>query len=269
MESTYAVPPAIPPARPQLVNRPDLPEPPKRSRLPKLAKLPPGLARDVLAIAAPAGAFALSFGALATSTGFSVAQTCALSLLMFTGGSQFALVSAIATGSSVFPATTVAVLLGSRNALYGLKLTGLLRVSPLRRLVAAHFVIDESAAMAAAQSEPERGRAAFWGTGLAIFALWNLGTLLGALGGSLLPDPSALGLDAAAPAAFLALLAPRLKDRESRTTAIVAAAVVLLLVSLTPVGVPVVAAALVAIMVGMRMRPTTVSTANVPSTEGR
>jgi predicted branched-subunit amino acid permease len=209
----------------------------------------------VLGIAAPAGAFALSFGALSTSTGFSVAQTCALSLLMFTGGSQFALVSAIASGSAALPATVVAVLLGSRNALYGLRLAGLLRLSPLRRIFAAHLVIDESAAMATAQSDPETGRLAFWATGLAIFALWNLGTLLGALGGQLLPDPSALGLDAAAPAAFLALLAPRLKARDGRVTALAAAAVVLALVSFTPVGVPVVAAALVAVGVGMRVRP--------------
>ena len=218
-------------------------------------KLPAPLARDVLGIAAPAGAFALSFGALATSTGFSVAQTCALSVLMFTGGSQFALVSAIASGSGPLPATTVAVLLGSRNALYGLRLTGLLRLSPLRRIFAAHLVIDESAAMAAAQSDAETGRLAFWATGLAIFALWNLGTLLGALGGRLLPDPSALGLNAAAPAAFLALLAPRLKARDGQATMLTAALVALVLVPFTPVGVPVVAAAVVAVGAGLRIRP--------------
>jgi predicted branched-subunit amino acid permease len=201
------------------------------------------------------GAYGVSVGALGVAAGLSVAQTCALSVLMFTGGSQFALVSAIASGSAALPATVVAVLLGSRNALYGLRLAGLLRLSPLRRIFAAHLVIDESAAMATAQSDPETGRLAFWATGLAIFALWNLGTLLGALGGQLLPDPSALGLDAAAPAAFLALLAPRLKARDGRVTALAAAAVVLALVSFTPVGVPVVAAALVAVGVGMRVRP--------------
>jgi predicted branched-subunit amino acid permease len=205
------------------------------------------LARDVLGIAVPAGAFALSFGALATSTGFSVAQTCALSVLMFTGGSQLALVSAIASGSGPLPATTVAVLLGSRNALYGLRLTGLLRLSPLRRILAAQLVIDESAAMAASQGDEE--------SGLAIFTLWNLGTLLGALGGRLLPDPSALGLDAAAPAAFLALLAPRIKARDGQATVLTAAAVALVLVPFTPVGVPVVAAAIAAVGVGLRIRP--------------
>lgn len=241
METTCAIPAAPPHAR---------------------TKLPAPLARDVLGIAAPAGAFALSFGALATSTGFSVAQTCVLSLLMFTGGSQFALVSAVASGSGPLPATTVAVLLGSRNALYGLKLTGLLRsssskkrLSPLRRIFAAHLVIDESAAMAAAQSDDESGRLAFWATGLAIFTLWNLGTLLGALGGRLLPDPSALGLDSAAPAAFLALLAPRIKTRDGQVTMVTAAVVALALVPFTPVGVPVVAAAVIAVGAGLRIRP--------------
>ena len=215
------------------------------------------LARDVLGIAAPAGAFALSFGALATSTGFSVAQTCVLSLLMFTGGSQFALVSAVASGSAALPATTVAVLLGARNALYGLRLSGLLRVSGLRRLAAAQLVIDESAAMATAQRDPQSGRLAFRATGLAIFVLWNAGTLIGAIAGRALPDPSALGLDAAAPAAFLALLAPRARTRDTRITALTAAVVTLALIPVTPIGVPVVAAALVAVAVGMRMRTRT------------
>jgi predicted branched-subunit amino acid permease len=205
----------------------------------------------VFGIAAPAGAFALSFGALATSTGFSVAQTCVLSLLMFTGGSQFALVSAVASGSAALPATTVAVLLGARNALYGLRLSGLLRVSGLRRLAAAQLVIDESAAMATAQRDPESGRIAFRATGLAIFVLWNAGTLIGAIAGRALPDPSALGLDAA-PAAFLALLAPRVRTRDTRLTALTAAVVTLALIPVTPIGVPVVAAALVAVTVGMR-----------------
>jgi 4-azaleucine resistance transporter AzlC len=233
VETTIALPAADAPARPGL---------------------PAPLIRDVLGIAVPAGAFGLTFGALSASTGFTLAQTCALSLLMFTGGSQFALVSAIASGSGPLPATTVAVLLGSRNALYGLRLGGLLRLSRPRRLLAAQLVIDESAAMATGQQEAESGRTAFWATGLAVFVLWNLGTLLGALGGSLLPDPSALGLDAAAPAAFLALLAPRVKERDTRVTALVAVVVVLILVPFTPIGVPVVVAALAAVTIGMRMR---------------
>jgi predicted branched-subunit amino acid permease len=210
------------------------------------------LGRDVFGIAAPAGAFALSFGALATSSGFSVAQTCVLSLLMFTGGSQFALVSAVASGSAALPATAVAVLLGARNALYGLRLSGLLRVSGLRRLAAAQLVIDESSAMATAQRDPASGRIAFRATGLAIFVLWNAGTLIGAIAGRALPDPSALGLDAAAPAAFLALLAPRVRTRDTRVTALTAALVTLALITFAPIGVPVVAAALVAVAVGMR-----------------
>jgi predicted branched-subunit amino acid permease len=217
--------------------------------------IPPSMLRNALGIAVPTGAFALSFGALAVASGLTTLQACALSMLMFTGGSQFALVSSVAAGGAAPTAAAVAVLLGGRNALYSLRISALLRgLQPLRRAVAAHLVIDESAAMAAAQERPDTARTAFWTTGLAIFILWNAGTLLGALAGSILPDPATLGLNAAAPAAFLALLAPRLTERDSRVAALTAALGVLALVRFTPVGVPVVPAALVAVAVSLRIR---------------
>ena len=148
---------------------------------------------------------------------------------MFTGASQFALVGVIGGGGSLVAGALTALLLGGRNALYGLRLSSLLRVRGARRAVAAQFVIDESAAMGIA-----RGRAGFWATGLAVFACWNAGTAAGALGGEALSDPSAFGLDAAAPAAFLALLAPRLTGRSAQTTALAAAAAALIAAPLTP-----------------------------------
>ena len=132
-------------------------------------------------------------------------QACALSLLMFTGASQFAFVGLIGGGAAAAVAT--ALLLGARNALYGLRLAPYLRPRPL----AAHFVIDESAAMAV-RDTPDDTRLGFWSAGLAVFVFWNVATLIGALAGNAISDPRALGLDAAAPAAFLALLAPRLKE---------------------------------------------------------
>ncbi len=143
-------------------------------------------------------------------------RSCALSLLMFTGASQFAFIGLIGGGAAAAVAT--ALLLGGRNALYGLRLAPYLRP----RWLAAQFVIDESAAMAV-RDTPADTRLGFWSTGLAVFVCWNAATLLGALGGQLLSDPRALGLDAAAPAAFLALLAPRLREREMQRVAGIAA----------------------------------------------
>jgi predicted branched-subunit amino acid permease len=198
--------------------------------------------RDAAGIGLAVGAFGLSYGAIAVASGFTVLQTCALSALMFTGASQFALVGVIGGGGSLVAGALTALLLGGRNALYGLRLSSLLRVRGARRAVAAQFVIDESAAMGIA-----RGRAGFWATGVAVFACWNAGTAAGALGGEALSDPSAFGLDAAAPAAFLALLAPRLAGRSAQATALAAAAAALIAAPLAPAGVPVLVAALVAL----------------------
>jgi predicted branched-subunit amino acid permease len=200
----------------------------------------PALLRDAAGIGLAVGAFGLSYGAIAVASGFTVLQTCALSVLMFTGASQFALVGVIGGGGSLVAGAMTALLLGGRNALYGLRLSSLLRVRGARRAVAAQLVIDESAAMALA-----RGRAGFWATGVAVFACWNLGTAIGAIGGDTLSDPRAFGLDAAAPAAFLALLAPRLGGRA--TLALAAAAAALVAVPIVPAGVPVLVAALVAL----------------------
>jgi predicted branched-subunit amino acid permease len=199
--------------------------------------------RDALGIGVAVGAFGLSYGAIAVAAGLSVLQTCALSVLMFTGASQFALVGVVAAGGGAVAAAVTAVLLGSRNALYGLRLSSLLRVRGARRAVAAQFVIDESAAMGLA-----RGRPGFWATGLAVFACWNLGTAVGAVGGAALADPRALGLDAAAPAAFLALLAPRLTGRSTVAVAFTAAAAALVAAPVAPSGMPVLVAALVAVV---------------------
>jgi predicted branched-subunit amino acid permease len=180
-------------------------------------------------------------------------QTLALSLLMFTGGSQFALVLTLGAGGGWIPASGSAALLGVRNAFYGLRIAELLeRPRGWRRLLAAQLTIDESTAMALGQDEPEASRLAFWATGISVYVLWGLGTLAGALGAELLPDPKVLGLDAAAPAAFLALLAPRLRGREPWLVAALAAVVALLLVPVVPAGVPVLVAGLVAVAAGLR-----------------
>jgi predicted branched-subunit amino acid permease len=204
--------------------------------------------RDALGIGIATGAYALSFGAISTAAGLSLLQTCALSLLMFTGASQFALVGVVGAGGSVWAGAATAALLGSRNALYGMRLSSILDRTGWRRVAAAHFVIDETTAMAIARDSVAESRLAFWATGAAVFALWNLGTLIGALATHALPDPKVLGFDAAPPAAFLALLAPRLRAREPFAIALGAGVVALVSLPFVPSGVPLlIVAVLVAI----------------------
>jgi len=212
--------------------------------------------RDSMGVAIATGAYAISFGAIALAGGLNVWQTMALSLLMFTGASQFGLIAVIAGGGAPLAGAATAIMLGARNALYGLRLAEILRVSGLRRLGAAQLVIDESTAMSIARDTDRAARLGFYATGLGVFTLWNIGTLVGAVGASWLSDPRALGLDAAAPAAFLALLAPRLRGRELWALALVAAMVAVLAVPLVPVGVPVLLAGLVGVIAGLIPRTT-------------
>lgn len=205
-----------------------------------------------------AGAFGVTFGAVSTTSGLSLTQTVAMSALMFTGASQFALVGVLAAGGTPFAGLSAALLLGLRNAFYGVPVTQVLGQLGVRRLWTAHFVIDETTAMAVAQPSPRVGRYAFWATGVTLYALWTLGTLAGALvGGGI--DTHALGLDAAAPAIFLALLWPQLSRHRAPAVAFGAVLVTLVLVPLVPAGLPIVAAAIVAIVGGLpptRARPT-------------
>lgn len=209
---------------------------------------PRGVVRDALAIGLTSGAYAVSFGALGVTTGLSVAQTCALSLLMFTGASQFALLGVLAGGGGAVSAAATAALVGSRNALYALRMAPLLRVRGARRLLAAQLVIDESTAMAVARPPGPLGRLAFYATGLSVLVWWNLGTLAGALGGRALGDPETYGLDVAASAAFVALIAPQARSREARLVALGAGGVALAAVPLLPAGVPVMVGALAAVI---------------------
>ncbi len=206
--------------------------------------------RNAAGIGIATGAYALSFGAVSTAAGLSVLQTCVLSLAMFTGASQYALVGVLGSGGGSITAVATAVLLGTRNSFYGLRLSSLLRLRGPRRLVAAQLVIDESTAMSLGQDSDRANRWGFWATGVSVYVLWNLGTLIGALAAHALPNPRVAGLDAAAPAAFLALLAPRVRTRSALSVAVLAAAIAMASVPFLPVGGPVLVAALVAIVVG-------------------
>jgi predicted branched-subunit amino acid permease len=213
-----------------------------------------GIVRDAIGIGLATGAYAISFGAVSVAAGLSVWQTQALSSLMFTGASQFALVGVLSAGGGAVAAVAIAALLGVRNAFYALHMVTVLRPRGARRLLAAQLTIDESTGMAIGHEDHEpSARKAFWATGIAIFTLWNIGTLIGALGADVLGDPARFGLDAAIPAAFLALLWPRLDTRLMRVIAVIAAAVALLLTPLLPAGLPVLIAGAVGVAVGIAM----------------
>jgi 4-azaleucine resistance transporter AzlC len=190
------------------------------------------------------GVFGLSFGVLATTAGLSVPQACVMSLVVFTGASQFAAVGVIAAGGSMASAFGSALLLAARNAAYGVALAPTLaRRSFRRRLLAAQLVIDETTAMSTAQEGPRAREQAFWITGVAVFVCWNLATLLGAIAGDAIGDPEALGLDAAFPAGYVALAVPQLRTRAGRVAAVAGVVIAVMLVPVTPAGVPIVAAA--------------------------
>jgi predicted branched-subunit amino acid permease len=212
------------------------------------------LVRDGLAVSVATGAYGVSFGAIGVGNGLDVWQTCALSLLVFTGSSQFALVGVIGAGGAPLLGAASGLLLGVRNTLYGLRLAPLLGWRGLRRVAAAHVVIDESTAMSVTRDSTEAARVGFLTTGIGVFVLWNLTTLIGAVAGDALGDPRDYGLDAAVGAAFLALLWPRLDTTLHRCVALAAAAVATGLVPFTAAGVPVLAAAVVALGATMRGR---------------
>jgi predicted branched-subunit amino acid permease len=198
--------------------------------------------RDSLGVGVAVGAYGFAFGAASVAAGLSVLQTCLLSLLAFTGGTQFAVVGVVASGGSFAAALSSGLLLASRNTLYAMRMAPLLRVRGVRRLAAALGTIDESTAMAVAQPEPQFARVAFWWTYAGVFTFWNLFTLGGAAGASAFGDPRKFGLDAVVPAAFLALLAPRLRaGAVERRVAVAGAIIAVVLIPFTPPGVPVLA----------------------------
>ncbi|MBB3342698.1 AzlC family ABC transporter permease [Luteimonas sp. RC10] len=208
-----------------------------------------------LSIALATGLYGVSFGALSVAAGLDLWQTMALSLLMFTGGSQFAFVGVLAGGGAGAAAFGAASLLGVRNAVYAVQINRLLHPRGWARLLAAQVTIDESAATAAGQTEPAEQRRGFWVAGLGVFVCWNLFTLVGALLGDVIGDPRRWGLDGAAVAAFIGLLWPRLRGREPVAIAVVCALATALAMPWLPAGVPIlVAAAVAAAWGGLRAR---------------
>lgn len=213
-------------------------------------------ATQSLSVSFTVGLYGTAFGAAGVAAGFSVWQSCLLSLLTFSGASQFAVVGVLGAGGSAISGIATASLLGIRNALYGLRMAPILQVRGLRRIAAAHITIDESTGVSIGQEERgiESMRHGFWLTGLGVYLFWNIFTLLGALGAQAMGDPSAWGLDAAVPAAFLGLVWPRLLSRFEKALALTAIVVALALTPLLAAGIPIIATALLAVAFGWKER---------------
>ena len=210
--------------------------------------------RDSLAVAIPVGTYGAAFGAASIAAGFSILQTCLLSLLLFSGASQFAVVGVMGAGGSAISAIATGSLLGFRNGLYGLKMAPILKLRGIKKVIAAQLTIDESTGVAIGQ-EPrgeEASRYGFWATGIGVYVFWNLFTLFGAIGAQAIGNPSAWGLDAAVPAAFLGLVWPRLIDNKSRLVALTAALLALALTPIAPAGVPIIATVAIAVIFGWK-----------------
>lgn len=210
-------------------------------------------------------AFGASFGVLAVSAGASVAQATAMSLLVFTGASQMSAVSVIAAGGSTASAFGGALLLAGRNAVYGLAMAPVLRGhGRLAQWLGAQWVIDETTAMVSAESDPENRRVAFWISGSILYSTWCLGSFLGAVVGANI-DPNALGLDAAFPVLFVAMLAPHLRTRAGRRAAMFGGIVTVALAPVLPVGLPILVASF-GMLFGLS--PDAVADEATPSTDG-
>ena len=213
-------------------------------------------ATQSLSVSFAVGLYGIAFGAAGITAGFSILQTCLLSLLTFSGASQFAVVGVMGAGGSAISGIATASLLGIRNTLYGLRMAPLLQVRGWKKVAAAQITIDESTGVAIGQEDLglDAMKQGFWLTGIGVYVLWNFFTLLGALGAEAMGDPSAWGLDAAVPAAFLGLVWPRLLGRFERTLAISSLLLAMALSPFIPAGLPIILTALLALLFGWRYR---------------
>ena len=210
--------------------------------------------RDSLSVSITVGAYGTAFGAAAVANGFSVLQTCLLSLLTFSGASQFAVIGVLGAGGGALSGIATASLLGIRNGVYGVIMAPRLKVKGFKRIVAAQITIDESTAVALGQEvRGEKAmRQGFWLTGFGVFLFWNLFTVAGALGAQAMGDIRAWGLDSAVPAAFLGLVWPRLKTKRDRFLAVGCVVFALAMTPILPAGLPIIATAFIAVAVGLR-----------------
>ncbi|MFI7410978.1 AzlC family ABC transporter permease [Streptomyces sp. NPDC049627] len=216
-------------------------------RTPMMAPLtrPPtaALVRDSALVWLASGVVGVSFGAIAVTGGLPVWVPVVMSLVVYAGSAQFSAVGVLLAGGGPVAAVATGLLLNARTAAFSLTVADILGQGRVARLLGAHLVTDETVAFALAQSDPARRRAAFWISGLGLFAVWNLGVLAGALAGGALGDTSTYGLDAAFPAVLVALVLPALREGPAvRRSALLGAGLALVVTPAVPAGVPVLVA---------------------------
>ncbi|MFJ3216840.1 AzlC family ABC transporter permease [Kitasatospora sp. NPDC086801] len=195
--------------------------------------------RDIALVCLADALVGASFGAISVSGGLPLWVPVALSVLVFAGGSQFAAVGVVLSGGGALAAVATGLVLNARLLPFGFTVADVLDGPWWRRLFGAQLITDETAAFVLRQDDGRRRRAAFWLCGLALFVVWNVSVVLGALAGGLIGDTDVLGLDAAFPAVLLALVLPSLADRRVRTAAVAGAVVAVAATPFVPAGLPV------------------------------
>jgi 4-azaleucine resistance transporter AzlC len=206
--------------------------------------------RAAVAVAATVWFFGASFGLVARAAGMGVAAPLVLSATTFAGSAQFALTSILADNGGAVAAIAAAVLLNARYAPISISVAPLFHGRRLRRLTESQLIVDESWALSS-RGDGRFDRRLLIGAGLLLYAAWVSGTAAGVFAGKALGDPKALGLDGAFPALFLALLVPQLRSRTARQAALLGGAIALVLIPVTPPGVPIIAAS-AACLLGLR-----------------
>lgn len=218
------------------------------------AETDPRLLRDISLLCLADALVGLSFGAIAAGGGLPLWLPVALSLVVFAGAAQFLFVGILVAGGSPVAGVMAGLLVNLRHVPLGFAVADVLGAGWLRRLVGTHLMTDESVAFALAEQDAARRRHAYWISGVGLFLCWNLGVLVGVVGGSVVTDTDAFGLDAAFPAVLLALILPALRDRATRTAAMVGSAIAVPAAFLLPAGIPVLLA-LFALLLLLRTRP--------------
>ncbi len=198
-------------------------------------------ARAIAPIAVAAAAFAASFGILARAAGFGAVAAIVMSATTFAGSAQFAVVSTLETGGAVAAAIVAAVLLNARYAPISVSVAPFFGGSRLRRLFESQLIVDESWVVSR-RRDGRYDRRILIGAGAVLYVVWVTGTAVGVLVGDAIADPETLGLDAAFPALFLALLVPQISSRRALAVAVLAALIALVLIPFTPAGVPIIVA---------------------------
>jgi 4-azaleucine resistance transporter AzlC len=198
-------------------------------------------ARRIAPIAVAAFAFAFSFGVLARPSGIATIEAIVMSATTFAGSAQFAVASILGAGGGIVSAIVAATLLNARYAPISVSLAPIFIGGPLRRLLESQLIVDESWAMSR-RADGRHDRRLLVGAGLVLYVCWVGGTVLGALAGDALGDPASLGLDAAFPALFLAILVSQVHSRRALAAAVLGGTIAVVLIPVAPAGVPIVAA---------------------------